>query len=136
MALVCTNTGEIAFLQYILNISASSDKLLHLYTSDVTPTETTTIGSGAGQLTECTVVGYTLHTLTSAGWTTTQDGSGTTTGIYSQVTFTFSTNVDLYGYYVTTTSGTLLWAERFSGAPFSFPIDGGSFGLTNVLGLD
>jgi len=107
------------------------DKVLRLYTSNVTPAETTTVGPGVGQLTQATQAGYTPYTLTTANWTTSQDGSGTTTGLYSAVTFTFSTNADVYGYYVTDTTLTgLLWCERFSGSPFSLPTGGGTLAVS------
>ncbi len=73
--------------------------------------------------------------MTSAGWTTTSVG-GTTTGEYSQHTFSFTTAATIYGYYVTDSAGTgLLWCERFEGAPFTLPSGGGTIAISPRIEL-
>lgn len=123
--------GEILLLQYIVGMVAAGHPVLHLFSNDVTPSDSTVIGD----LTELAgATGYAAVTLTSANWTTTQSG-GVTTAVYSEQTFTFTTNATSYGYYVTNTTGTLLWLERFSGAPFQIPDGGGTISITNKLTL-
>lgn len=142
MALVCPDQkGEILLLQYIVGIAAnmmgvSDNPVLHLYArgatvDDITPTDLTVISD----LVEVsTLTGYHAITLASAGWTTVQ-ASGVTTAVYSEQTFTFSTEATAYGYYVTNQGGDLLWLERFSGAPFRIPDGGGTISITTKLTL-
>jgi len=137
MTIVCPNGGEILLLQYILNFGATNgDKVLHLYGSDVTPSDTTTIGGGAGQLAESSEAGYSAITLTG-NWTTAQTGGGITSGTYATQEFTFSTNANVYGYYVTSLAAStdLLWCERFTGAPFALPTGGGTIQITPQIEL-
>ena len=132
MALVCPDQrGEILLLQYIVGMVNADNPVLHLYANDVTPSDSTIVGS----LTEVAgATGYAAITLLSANWTTTQSG-GVTTAVYSEQTFTFTTDATSYGYYVTDETGQLLWLERFSGAPFDIPDGGGTISITAKLTL-
>jgi len=131
MALVCPDQmGEILLLQYIVGKVAAGDSVLHLYLNDHTPTDSSVIAN----LTEVTAAGYAAITLTTTNWTTTQSG-GITTAVYSEQTFSFGTVATTYGYYITNTSGQLLWLERFSGAPFNIPSGGGTVSITAKLTL-
>jgi len=131
MALVCPDQfGEILLLQYIVGLVDAGNPVLHLYANDVTPSDSTVIGD----LIEATSSGYAAITLVSSNWTTTQ-AAGVTTAVYSERTFSFGTDAVCYGYYVTNTSGNLLWLERFSGAPFDIPDGGGSISITTKLTL-
>ena len=132
MALVCPDVkGEILFLQYIVGLVAAGSPVLHLYSNNATVDDDTVIAD----LTEVgTSTGYAAITLTSSSWTTTQS-SGVTTAVYSQQTFNFGTTATAYGYYVTDTSGNLLFLEKFTGAPFNIPSDGGSISITTKLTL-
>lgn len=132
MALVVPDQkGEILLLQYIVGMVNADNPILHLFANDVTPSDSSVIGD----LTEVSgSVGYAVKTLLSANWTTTQT-AGVTTAVYSEQTFTFTTNATSYGYYVTNASNNLLWLERFSGAPFETPDGGGSISITPRLGL-
>lgn len=131
MALVCPDSrGEILLLQYIVGLVNAGNPVLHLFGNDVTPTDSTVIGD----LTQATSSGYAAITLVSSNWTTTQV-SGVTTAVYSEKTFSFNTDATAYGYYITDTSGNLLWLERFSGAPFDIPTGGGSISITTRLTL-
>lgn len=118
MALVVPDVrGEILLLQYIVGMVSAGHPVLHLFANDVTPSDSTVLGD----LTEVgTATGYAAKTLTSSNWTTIQS-AGVTTAVYSEQTFTFTTDATAYGYYVTNTLGDLLWIERFSGAPFDIP---------------
>lgn len=131
MSLIATNEAEILLLQIIVNMVDNDDLVLHLYTADVTPTDATLQSS----LTEATAAGYSAVTLVGSSWTTTQVG-GLTTAEYDETSFTFTTNVDVYGYYVTSTSDDIVWVERFSGAPFSFPDTGGTLMITPKITID
>ncbi len=132
MALVCPDQmGEILMLQYIVGMVDADNPVLHLYSNDHTPSDSTVIGD----LTQVGgSTGYAPITLTSANWTTTQS-SGVTTAIFSERTFTFTTTATSYGYYVTNESNQLLWLERFNGAPFLIPDGGGTVKITPKLTL-
>lgn len=112
-------------------MTSPDNRVLRLYKNDHTPSDSTVLGS----LTEATEAGYAPTTLIGATWTTTQS-LGVTTAVYSEQTFTFTTSANIYGYYVTSISGTLLWVERFSGAPFQLPNGGGEIAITPQLTLD
>jgi hypothetical protein len=131
MSLVVSDSAEIVLLQYLLNMTSPTHPVLKLYKNDVTPSESTVIGG----LTQATEAGYASITLPGTSWTTTQV-SGVTTGVYSEQTFTFTTGATIYGYYVTTTGGSLLWVERFPGAPFILPDGGGQIAVSPRITLD
>jgi len=132
MALVCPDVwGEILLLQYIVGMVNADNPVLHLYANDITPSDSTI----KADLQEVgTVSGYHAITLLSSNWTTVQS-SGVTTAVYSEQTFTFTTDSTAYGYYVTDQSNQLLWLERFSGAPFDIPDGGGTISVTAKLTL-
>ena len=109
----------------------ADNPVLHLYANDITPSDSTI----KADLQEVgTVSGYHAITLLSSNWTTVQS-SGVTTAVYSEQTFTFTTDSTAYGYYVTDQSNQLLWLERFSGAPFDIPDGGGTISVTAKLTL-
>lgn len=132
MALVCPDVhGEILLLQYIVGMANADNPVLHLFSNDHTPSDSTT----KSLLNEVsTSTGYTPVTLLSSSWTTTQSG-GVTSAVYSEQTFTFLTDATAFGYYVTNQSDQLLWLERFSGAPFDIPDGGGTISVTAKLTL-
>ena len=132
MAIVCPDVwGEILLLQYIMGMVSATNKVMHLFSNNVTPSDTTVIGD----LTEVAgSTGYVPITLATTGWTTTQS-SGVTTAVFSLQTFTFSTDATSYGYYVTDTVNRLLWLERFTNAPFEIPDGGGTISITARLTL-
>lgn len=135
MALVVPNTANILMLQYIMNMvgqdggSAPSggQRVLRLFTNNLTPGKATVMAN----ITEATnPTGYTALTLTGSNWTTTSSG-GVNSAAYSEQTFTFTTGVTVYGYYVTTSEVTpkLLWIERFSTSPYTLPGGGGEIAI-------
>lgn len=132
MALVCPDVwGEILLLQYIVGMVNADNPVLHLYANDIIPSDSTI----QTELTEVpNSTGYRPITLLSANWTTVQS-AGVTTAVYSEQTFTFTTDATAYGYYVTDQSNKLLWLERFSGAPFDIPDGGGTISVTAKLTL-
>jgi|SRR6056297_2402172 len=133
MALLVPDVGEVELLSRALNLNTPDDVVLHLYTNDKTPAE----GDVAGDYTESTGAGYSAQTLTGASWSVTTT-TGTTTGEYPQVTYTYTAaEPNIYGYYVTNSAGsTLLWAERFSDGPYAIPSGGGSVKITPKIELE
>jgi len=131
MALVCPNSSELLLLKYIVGLVAAGNPVLHLYSNAIDPGEDTVVG----HLTEIlTSTGYAPVTLTSSSWTVEQSGS-VTTAVYPEQTFTFTGTANAHGYYVTDTTGALLWVEMFSGAPFEIPDGGGTISITSKLTL-
>ena len=131
MALVVVNNGESIALQLLTNKLATPENLiLRLYSNNITPGETDT----AATYTEATGNGYAAITLTGATWTV----SGTTQIAYPEQTFTFTGALgNVYGYYMTrATSADLIYAERFTGAPFSINNNGDQIKVTPVITAD
>lgn len=129
MSLVVPFSSEVSFLEILVNKFATDgsagpsngNRLLRLFTNNLTPTDSTVIGN----VTECTIAGYSAITLTGSSWTV-ATVSGISTASYPEQTFTMTAAATIYGYYVTTLGGALLWIERFTGAPFNLPSGGGS----------
>jgi hypothetical protein len=85
---------------------------LRLFANNVTPAQ-------AGiSYTEAAGGGYAEITLTNGSWTITT-GNDPSDAIYAQQTWTFTgaltTNLNVYGYYVTDAAGTIIYAELFAG---------------------
>ena len=127
MALLVPNVGEKEMLERILN---GSDNLqLHLFQVDHVPAEADTVTS----YDEVSTGGYASKSL-DATWNISGDP---TEGSYPQVSFDFTGSATIYGYYVTDNGGSiLLWAERFSDAPYNIPSGGGSVKITPKIQLD
>jgi hypothetical protein len=137
MGLIAPKTAELVLLEYmvgkVLGNEGVTGQILHLYSNDMAPDPDTVLAD----FTEVNVTtGYAPATLTYASWTHTTDGNGVATAIYSsEVTFSFTTSLDVYGYYVTN-NNKLLWTEMWSGAPFSMPISGGTIAIQPKLLLN
>ena len=132
MALVIPNASEVKLLNNLLNISAPTNTILHLYSNNLTPSSTTVIGN----VTETASGGYAAITLTSSSWTVATSGGGITTASYAEQTFNITTSATIYGYYITNLAGDLLWLERFTAAPFQLPGSGGQVLITSQLSLN
>jgi hypothetical protein len=137
MSLVVPNISDVLMLQYIVNMigqdggaaPSGGQRLLRLFTNNLTPGKTTDL---AANITEATApTGYVPYTMLGSGWTTTSS-FGVNSAVYSEHTFSFTTGVTIYGYYVTTIEGTprLLWVERFSTAPYTLPAGGGEIAIS------
>lgn len=125
MAGVVPNAAEVDALNYILNKDTPEDILLKLFTNNVTPAETDT----AAAYTEAAVAGYAAITLGGAAWTVT--GGDPTQGEAAAQLFTMTAAGNFYGYFmVRQTSGVIVGAERFSGAPYALPSGGGDISVT------
>lgn len=132
MALVIPNASEVKLLNNLLNISAPTNTILHLYSNNLTPSSTTVIGD----VTETASGSYAAITLTSSSWTVATSGGGITTASYAERTFNITTSATIYGYYITNLAGDLLWLERFTAAPFQLPGSGGQVLITSQLSLN
>ena len=126
MALLVPNAAEDVMLQNILNKTAPQDGRLKLYTNNITPAETDTEAS----YTEAAGFGYTDILFSPASWTITPGAP--TSAAYPQQTYTFTGALgNVYGYYVVqTTSGKILFAERFSTGPFNIVNNGDQIKVT------
>ena len=136
MTLLVPNSAEVIIMANLLNIAAPEDLKLKLFSSNTTPAESDT----EANYTETTGGGYTDVTLTPANWTTTPGDA--TVAAYPEHVFDFdgadaATVGDVYGYYVVqATSGALLWAEVFSGAPLSIQNIGDEIRVTLQITLE
>ena len=127
MALVLVDNGEKVALEYLVNkVTAQEDLTLKLFTSNTTPTDTHTVTD----YTEATGNGYSSKSLTGASWTV--SGTNPTTASYAEQTFSFTGALgNTYGYYVIRTStGDLLWAERFTDGPYNIQNNGDQIKVT------
>lgn len=133
MTLVVPDEGERRLLEYIVNKSSPTNLVLHLYVNSVDlSTETFT----ASSFTEASASGYAPVTLTGANWSVSTN-NGVSNAVYNtSVTFAFGTGQGVYGYYMTTTGGAIVWAEEFPGAPFNLPVGGGEISVRPQLQLN
>jgi hypothetical protein len=127
MALVFPDVGENIVLEALVNKTAPQNLVLRLYTSNTTPGESDT----AGTYTEASGNGYNAITLTGASWGSASGGSIA----YAQQTFTFTGNLgNVYGYYMTqASSGTLVFAERFTDGPYNIVNNGDQIKITPTI---
>ena len=130
MALNFPDVGENIALEAIVNKTAPQNLVLHLYSNNITPSDTDT----AVTYTEATFAGYAAITLTGASWNA---ASGGTIAYSAQQTFTRSTTgttENIYGYYVTQlVSGTLVYSERDGAAPFPITNSGDNIKITPTI---
>ena len=133
MSLVVPNAGELIILQYMVNKTDPGDLVLKLYKTDTTLAEASLIGD----FTENNEASYAEQTLAGADWSTALVSTNTATATHAEKTFTFGAAATVYGYYVTDNAeAVVLWAERFSGAPFVLPSGGGTIAITPKVTLD
>lgn len=130
--LVVPNVGEDLALKALLNHTAGVNQTLKLYTSNTTPAETDT----AATFTEAAGNGYAAINLTGSSWVFTPGAPSQ--AAYAEQTFTFTGALgNVYGYFVVQQgTGTLLWAERFTGAPFNIANNGDQIKVTPVITAD
>ncbi len=126
MSLSFPDQGENIALEAIVNKTAPQNLVLRLYSSNTTPGESDTEAT----YTECAMSGYSAITLTGASWGSASGGSIA----FAQQTFTFSGAGTVYGYYMTqVTSGLLVYSERFSDGPYTYPSGGGTLKITPTI---
>ncbi len=122
MSLLLTNAGETEMLQKFL----SANRRLKLYTNNKTPAE----GDLLADYTEAVGNGYSDKQLLIANWIYDLDENDARAS-YPEQEFIFTGAVSIYGYYITDDPATkVLWAERFSDAPWVFPSGGGTGKIT------
>ena len=129
MSIVFPTQGENMVLEMIVNKTAPQNLVMRLFSSNTTPGETDTEAT----YTEATFSGYSAATLTGASWNAAASGQIT----YAQQTFACdndSANENIYGYYCTqVTSGKLLYAERFTDAPYLVSNNGDQIKITPTI---
>jgi hypothetical protein len=127
MAAVFPNEGEEAIGDDITGANLT----LALFRNDYTPVA----GSQLANFTVATFTGYAAKTLTGGAWTSTQGAP--TTVVYAEQTFTSSADQSvqqIYGYFIH--NGTqVLWAERFSDAPYAMQYNGDRILITPSLSV-
>ncbi len=114
MSLILSDLGAGELLRRALNNDfpvGGQDLTLHLYINDHTPQDTDT----AATYSEASGGGYAAKPLTTGDWSIYND-AGIMAAAFAQQIFEFTGPLDLdatiYGYFVTDSAGTLLWAER------------------------
>lgn len=133
MPLVVPDSAEVRLLEYIVNKTSPTNLVLHLYTNEVDLSLET---FSTGSFTEASASGYAPVTLTGSGWTA-STSTGVSSAVYGTgITFSFTVGVDVQGYYVTNTSGQIMWAEEFPGAPFTLPGTGGDIAVRPQIQLN
>jgi len=124
MAIVLTDSGKQKALEYLVGKDPTTESLiLKLYSNDITPEDDDVVDL----YTEVTGNGYTAKGLTIASWSIAAGSA-----VYPQQTWTFTGAAGaIYGYYVVlATSGDLIFAERFSGAPYTVANNGDTIKVT------
>lgn len=124
MAIVITDIGKQKALEYLVGKDTTTESLtLKLYSNNLSPSTDDTVSL----YTEVSGNGYSAKSLTGSSWIVT-DGVAS----YSQQTWTFAGAAGaVYGYYVVSaTSGDLIFAERFSGAPYTVANNGDTIKVT------
>ncbi|RPI65959.1 MAG: hypothetical protein EHM43_12030 [Ignavibacteriae bacterium] len=134
MALNVPTIGAQTLLRRALGDVATGNLLLKLYTNDVTPAEGDTVAT----YTVASGNGYADKTLTDGSWTVTNADPAVATYDSGAQVFTFTGALgNVYGYYITDAAGTtLMWSERFTGAPFNVQNNGDTITVTLQLTLD
>lgn len=113
MGLKSTNEGEIYLTNRMLHGGSNEDWTLRLYSNNKTPAASDTIAS----YTECTLTGYSAATLDTESFTNAASVSGVGSSNYSEITFgPFTSAGVVYGYYITSPTSKVLWAERLLAA--------------------
>lgn len=132
MTLLVPDKSEGTMLEAFLNKTAPQDLVLRLYSSNTTPAESDTEVT----YTETSGGGYAAANLTAASWTVTPGAP--TSAAYPEVVFTFTGIAgNVYGYYVTqTTSGFIMWAERFTTGPYDIQNNGDQIKITPQITLE
>lgn len=134
MTMVVPDVGEVLALKAFLNNTAGQDQKLKLYSNNITPAETDT----AATYTEAAWTGYAFAALAGGTWSFTSGAPSHAD--YAQQTFTSSAGSQSaanYGYFVVqTTSGVLMWAERFAGAPYTIVNNGDNIQVTPTITMD
>ncbi len=132
MALLVPSAAEEVMFKNILNITAPQTLKLKLYSNNYTPIE----ASVEGDFTEAAGFGYAEVSLTPGSWVVTPGNP--TSAAFPQQTFTFTGALgNVYGYYIVqTTSGKIMWAEKFTDGPYNIVNNGDQIKITLSITLE
>lgn len=129
MALNVPNVGENVILENLTNKTAPQNLVAHLYINNITPSDTDTTAT----YTEAGFPGYAAINLTGATWGAAASGTITYSAQQTWTCTGVSTD-DVYGYYITqVTSTILMWSERDASAPFAVRSNGDQVKLTPTI---
>lgn len=112
MALIVPDIAEPVLLNYMLKTTSFPNYVLKLYKNNYTPAQ----GTLLADFTEATFTGYTGVTFARSAWASATANPVSNKGETSanQVSWTAGSGETLYGYYVESDTGDLLWAELFN----------------------
>lgn len=135
MAIMVPTPSRQAMIKCVLNHTAAQNQTLKLFSSNTTPTVATVVAD----FTETTGGGYASKALTGSSYTIGDDGVDDALASYAEQTWTFTGVIGgtgiVYGYYIIqTTSGLLLWCEKFASS-FTPAVNGDALALTVKLRL-
>lgn len=130
MTLVFCSSGESRILDLLLNKTTQEDYLLALFTNSFVPGKPT----GLGSLAEATGGGYARATMPNpSSWSVVaSNANGLAQATYPQRSWTFTASIgNIHGYYfVGSTSGRLIYAEKFTDGPYSIVRSGDIINIT------
>jgi len=118
--MIITSVAKTLALSYLVSKETTVRTLtLRLFSNNATVSDTTS----AADLTEVTSGnGYSAIALTGSSWTANATGTNLS---YPSQTWTFTgPKGNIYGYYVTNSAGTVLWAEVFPSGPYNVQNNG------------
>jgi hypothetical protein len=134
MSLLLVDQGEGIALAALVNKTAPQTLVLKLFKNNYAAILDATVES---DLTEADFTGYSAITLTGSSWTITPGAPSVAS--FAKQTFTSSAgsqSQNVYGYYIVqTTSGKLVWAERFADGPYSIVNNGDAISVTPTIQL-
>lgn len=131
MSSVWNNNALDEALRQVINKSPPSpaNLTLRIFTNNLTPANTDAVGAYA----ECSDGSYAGIVLTGATWALSTI-SGGRQATYASQTFSFSGSNNLYGWYLTDSGNTLVYAAgNFISSPVVIPSGGGSYGVAVTL---
>lgn len=120
MTLVVVTNGD----QVLLNtgLAFGNTLSLRLYTNNITPSKSDLLAT----YTQASGSGYAAISMPRGSWVFSNTGAGGNGNAqYPAQSWTFTGAITVYGYYIVdSSSGLLMWAERFAGAPLTFAAAG------------
>ena len=131
--MIINQSAKLQALSYLVGNDTTVEALtLRLFSNNASISDTMT----AADVTEVTTgEGYNSVVLTGSSWTISAVGTAPN-AVYPIQTWTFTApKGNIYGYYVTNTSGTLLLAEKFSSGPYNVQTSGDTISVTLSIRL-
>lgn len=121
--IVVPDVGLLKLIKWMLGIeSPPSSFTFHFYTNNYTPIQSSVLAD----FTEASGGLIASFNVATGDWTTSVIGGHSDAQADEEDCAVLGSG-DLYGYFVTPTSGSdVIWCERFDGAPWSYPSIGGS----------